>query len=589
MSTFSPYHWGRCPRVGDANYGQKMTNISTTKNSIFSIVNSMDIMVVEGTGLTLNSNVLERGKTMKRSRILYFITIVLALVVLTSCGNIKVSKSSGDYAGMDYQEVSNELSKLGFKNISSEEIADLPSQGEVKDGTVESVTIGGEAFEAGGSFSKESEVYIVYHTIKTIPLPIGADEISGKDYKEIGQLLSDSGFTNIEIKEVDDIDPDGTATDSYNEMIVSGSADFKKGDTVPFDAAIGVYYHVPYEKFGVKINVDFLSNWFFDKYRVEFYVDDESIKTLDHGEDYAGEMRLRAGTHKLIFKKEEDESIEGEEDIEITSNSEVNITISCKTDYIEVTINDIYRESDVGENQIRINFTSSDYFGKDYKDVVSELKAMGFTNVTEQPLYDIELGITTEGSSDFVSINGSTDYNKGDIFEKDVAVIVPYHLNAEDDPNKPKETGDTSEAAVEETSAEETESGENTQQTKNTTFNSTNDKETAKLGNSGKFAYIKRLSNYDLFYLIDFDEGVVYNFHYEQGYVDGTVYSIDSGDLNNGLYAIYGEDEFTIVLHFHYVNNPDVLIEYLDGEETKYNAASIDDVLKIKEIYESNR
>lgn len=31
------------------------------------------------------------------------------------------------------------------------------------------------------------------------------------------------------------------------------------------------------------------------------------------------------------------------------------------------------------------------------------------------------------------------------------------------------------------------------------------------------------------------------------------------------------------------------LIELLDGEETKYDAASIDDTLKIKEIYESNR
>ena len=178
---------------------------------------------------------------MKRNRILYFITIVLTLVILTSCGNIKISKSSGDYAGMNYQEVSDELSKLGFKNILTEEIADLPSQGDVKDGAVETVTIGGEEFEAGGSFSKDSEVHIVYHTIKTLPLPIGADEISGKDYKEIEKLLSDSGFTNVEIKEVDDIDPDGAVTDPYNEMTVSGSSDFKKGEAVPFDAAIGVY------------------------------------------------------------------------------------------------------------------------------------------------------------------------------------------------------------------------------------------------------------------------------------------------------------------------------------------------------------
>lgn len=557
------------------------------ENSIFSLQNRVAIIVIERTDSILNSGVLERGKTMKRNRILCFITMVLTLVILTSCGNIKVGKSSGDYAGMNYQEVSNELSGLGFKNISTEEIADLPSLGEVKDGAVESVTIGGEAFEAGGSFSKESEVHIVYHTIKTLPLPIGADEIIGKDYKEIGKLLSDSGFTNIDMKEVDDIDPDGTKVDPYNEMTVGGTTSFKKGDTVPFDTAIGIYYHIPYEKFDVKVNINFLPNLIFDKYRVEFYVDDESIKTLDHAEDYAGEMRLKAGTHKFGFKKEGDESVKGEEDIEITSNSEVNITISCKSDYAEVRVDDIYRESDVGENQVRINFNSGDYFGRDHKEVVDELKSMGFTNITEQALYDIEFGITTEGAVDYISINDSTDFHKGDIFEKDAAIIVPYHLKAEDDPNKPKETADSPNAAA------GTDSGEDTQQTKNTAFNSTNDEETAKLGNSGKFAYMRRAPQYEQYYLIEFDEGVVYSFHYEQGYVDGTEYTIESGDLNNGLYIMYDSDDdendFTDVLYFHYVNNPAVLIENHNGAETKYNAASIDDAIEIKEIYEANR
>ena len=175
------------------------------------------------------------------------------------------------------------------------------------------------------------------------------------------------------------------------------------------------------------------------------------------------------------------------------------------------------------------------------------------------------------------------------IFNKDAAVIVPYHLKAEDDPNKPKETADTSEAAAEETSDEGTGSGEDAQQTKSTIFNSTNDADTAKLGNSGKFSYVKRLSNYDLYILIDFDDGVVYDLQYENGNVDGTVYTIDSGDLNKGLNTIYEADGSTFVFHFHYVENPAVLIERYGSEEAKFEAASIDDTLKIKEIYESNR
>ena len=53
--------------------------------------------------------------------------------------------------------------------------------------------------------------------------------------------------------------------------------------------------------------------------------------------------------------------------------------------------------------------------------------------------------------------------------------------------------------------------------------------------------------------------------------------------------VIYNDGEFTFYLHFHYENNPAALIELLDGEETKFDAASIDDTLKIKDIYESNR
>ena len=106
---------------------------------------------------------------MKKNRALYLITMVLALVILTSCGNIKVSNSSGDYAGMNYQDVSDELSKLGFKNISTEEIADLPSKGETKDGSVESVTIDGKTFEAGGSFEGRGSEYRIPHDQDTSP------------------------------------------------------------------------------------------------------------------------------------------------------------------------------------------------------------------------------------------------------------------------------------------------------------------------------------------------------------------------------------------------------------------------------------
>lgn len=94
-------------------------------------------------------------------------------------------------------------------------------------------------------------------------------------------------------------------------------------------------------------------------------------------------------------------------------------------------------------------------------------------------------------------------------------------------------------------------------------------------------------SNYDTYYVIDFDEGYVYRFLYGQGDQSGDLYTIDSGDLNSGLYITYhtsdGSGDFTDNLHFHYVNSPNTLIEVHDNEETKFRAASIDDALKIKD------
>lgn len=537
---------------------------------------------------------------MKRNRSLLIAITVIMLVILTSCGKIKIDKSSADYARMNYQEVSDELTKLGFNNISSEEIADLASKGQVPDGAIESVTVSGESFEAGSSFPKNAEILIKYHTFRTIPMPIGPDEIEGMDYKEIGKLITDSGFTSVTVNEVYDIDPGTAQADHVNEVTVSGSADFNKGDAVPFDADIAVNCHYPYEIFNVKLIIDFQSNLFLDKYDVEFSIDDKQIADLKHGEDWEVELQLKNGTHTLSFITTDDPYAEGEADLEVTNNTEAKFVIKTHSETIDVNAEYVYSESDVGENQVRITWTKYDLEGKGYKKIISEIQSAGFTNIKEKPIYDITYNTSSVGLTDYVTIDGSTDYSSGDIFDKDVEVVVPYHLMEEDDPNKPKEfpesggEGTTGNAATEtEEKADEQEDAgsENDAPKKETTFNSTNDEETAKLGNSGKFAYINRLSNYDMFYIIDFDEGLVYSFIYGQGDETGTAYVIESGDLNNGLIAKYDvegdENDFSFVLHFHYVNNPDVLIEDLGNYgETKYQATSIEDALKLKDNYE---
>ena len=72
----------------------------------------------------------------------------------------------------------------------------------------------------------------------------------------------------------------------------------------------------------------------------------------------------------------------------------------------------------------------------DYKDVTSKLRAAGFTNISYEIKYDIIFGITPEGEVESVSINGRTDYIKGEIFKKNVPIVITYHMKWDDDPSR---------------------------------------------------------------------------------------------------------------------------------------------------------
>ena len=70
----------------------------------------------------------------------------------------------------------------------------------------------------------------------------------------------------------------------------------------------------------------------------------------------------------------------------------------------------------------------------------------------KQNLYDIVIGWTEEGEVDSVSVDGNTEFEQGDIFKKDAAIVITYHMKKEDDPNKSAESetpNSTTESATE--------------------------------------------------------------------------------------------------------------------------------------------
>jgi uncharacterized repeat protein (TIGR02543 family) len=95
-----------------------------------------------------------------------------------------------------------------------------------------------------------------------------------------------------------------------------------------------------------------------------------------------------------------------------------------------------FTSDELGTNEVKVKNSESTFVGTNYEDVVEKLQGWGFTNIETEPVYDIIWGITPEGSTKSVSIDGSSDYKYGDIYDKDVLIIVTYSLRASDDPAK---------------------------------------------------------------------------------------------------------------------------------------------------------
>lgn len=143
-------------------------------------------------------------------------------------------------------------------------------------------------------------------------------------------------------------------------------------------------------------------------------------------------------------------------------------------------------------------------------------------------------------------------------------------------------------ASNEEKNEEEKETIENTTtvKPKEKTSYSTNDRETAKNGNTGVYSYKKVNRDYDIYVIVDFDENYVYYFLDGNGSETCDKVKITSGDLNSVLLITYhdGNSVWNEGMHFKYKNQPDHLI-YEDGNhfEWDYYATNLDNALKIRD------
>ena len=163
--------------------------------------------------------------------------------------------------------------------------------------------------------------------------------------------------------------------------------------------------------------------------------------------------------------------------------------------------------------------------------------------------------------------------------------------------NKKIDNSNTSNEIVENTNSntsETNESKEQTNQTNQTTYNyyTTNDDKTATSGKKGKYSYVKKGKAYDIYWLIDFDEGYVYNFTERNEDNSCDKVKIKSGDLNSGLKLLYkdSDNEWAKSIHFKYKDQPyQLVIVDNDNFTYEYETTSLKDTLNLmknREFYE---
>lgn len=192
-------------------------------------------------------------------------------------------------------------------------------------------------------------------------------------------------------------------------------------------------------EYAVSLEIECVENLLFSKYDVDVYVDDSMQGTISHGTTETYNLNLTKGVYEIKFVSAEDDEVIGGVSIDIYQDESLKYKISCTSSQINVeTIQGTV--SAHGEDEAAMPRSASSYKFENYTDVQTELSEAGFTNISFEILYDIVIGWTEEGEVDSVSVGGNTEFEQGDIFKKDVAIVITYHMPEEDNPNKPAES-----------------------------------------------------------------------------------------------------------------------------------------------------
>ncbi len=145
--------------------------------------------------------------------------------------------------------------------------------------------------------------------------------------------------------------------------------------------------------YSLYIDVDFVENLIFSTYDVDFYIDDEKIATLPHGEDYTQLIEsIEEGYHTVKFCSVDSSNVCGEDIIEIKNDTTFRCTLFAHSD--EVDIDNVQTEEGIDETTVQADDTGDDLLSTEEKSSETEAKefaeASSESEETEEALLNVD-------------------------------------------------------------------------------------------------------------------------------------------------------------------------------------------------------
>ena len=373
------------------------------------------------------------------------------------------------------------------------------------------------------------------------------------------------------------------------------------------------------------------NNLFFSTYDITISLDGEQIGSVADGKEFTYLTDVSRGMHTLTFCKSGSTSPRKTKSITVSND----MTYYCKLSHSSTSIS--IKDENIEDNIVGSALEVLDVTGIPLDEAMNALENAGFTNFREEPYGSIWEKGNWIVASQSVSAGSVVDKNeyiqlncvRGDEYfdndfvgkniiecqkQADGAWYTLYFrdrsmskldVSSMDDETKANwvatsvsygraykevyitvdnssQSVSTSEATTTTSSTAENTSGK----TKPARYHSSNNREIAQSGDSGVYSYKNLGGNYDVYWIIDFDEGYVYYFTDGNGEESCMRVEIVEGTLNTYVLITYHEEDLTWdeAICFKWQGQPDILVwQDSDGFATEFYPTDIDKALEVRD------